>query len=123
MEEYYAGLLGEKALKERMWILWDYSFSLVLQKKNKEAGENFLYIIKSSREPILTLLSCYFLHTFGDFEMEMSKEIADGVRKLKKNFSRKMWDDEIEKSRNNIQAVIISRIVKEASEWMFAYSL
>jgi hypothetical protein len=118
MERYFREFLDVRQ-KDRYWIRWNYAFSLALQEKHEAAADILANIAQSTRVPVLLLLTLYLLESLKMDKPEFIRVVADQTAVLKKRYSRDDWENEIEKSRNNVQVVILSRLVEEAIDWLF----
>ncbi len=119
MEEYFAEFLNDRGTRERNWVLWNHAFALMLQKRRDEARGELLSVVKASREPVLRLLSLYLLDAFSDGDVE--RVLEEGKASLKKRFTPSLWQKELERAKDNVQVVILSKLVQESTEWLFSF--
>lgn len=118
MERYFKEFLDVRQ-KDQYWIRWNYAFSLALQEKQEEAADILANIAQNTRVSVLLLLTLYLLESLKMSRPEIMRIIANQTEILKKRYSREDWENEIEKNRNNVQVVILSRLVEEAIDWLF----
>lgn len=118
MAEYYREYLDIKN-DDRGWISWNYIFALMLMKNNGEAKGQLGKLSGEVKEPVLSLLTYYLMDAFKDDE-ELGAILTEGRTRLKKKYTQGMMEKEIDKNRENIQVVILSRLVQEALDWLYA---
>ena len=119
MEQYFGEFLTKRNTRDRNWVLWDHAFALMLQKRRDEARGELLRVVKASREPVLRLLSLYLLDAFSDGDVE--QVLAEGKTSLKKRFTPSLWQKELERAKDNVQVVILAKLVQESTEWLFSF--
>lgn len=119
MERYFSEFLSQRATRDRHWIAWDHAFALMLLKRRDDARGELLAVVKRSREPVLRLLSLYLLDAFSDGDV--SQVLEAGKAGLKKRFSPALWQRELERAKDNVQVVILAKLVQEATEWLFSF--
>jgi len=119
MEQYFGEFLTKRNTRDRNWVLWDHAFALMLQKRREEARGELLGVVKASREPVLRLLSFYLLDAFSDGDVE--RVLEEGKASLKKRFTPSLWQKELERAKDNVQVVILSKLVQESTEWLFSF--
>ena len=80
----------------------------------------------SQRDAVLVLLSVYLLGTlvFSAFpdgpEKQSVGSFAEERRKsLRKRYSPERWSREVEKAKNDVHVVILSRLIDDAGRWLF----
>ena len=127
-EVFFARYLDAKDVDSRQWLRFDYGFSLVLQKRLAEA---LLYLEEGSaaRDPVLCLISAYLMNSVGvasaadETEKARLFEKAAGVRdRLRKRYSSAKWVKEVERAKNEMHIVILSRLIDDAGRWLFPAS-
>lgn len=121
MEEYFGKLLTDRRLSDRTWIEWNHAFSLMLLKRREEARAKLTSIAKSTKEPVLLLLSIYMLDAFSDGDSSMEPTLEDGKSALKRRFGPAAWQKEIERAKDNVEVVVLTKLIQEATEWLFAF--
>ena len=119
MKDYYSRFLEIKS-RDRHWIRWNYAFSLILQGEKEKAQEALMRVVAQKTDPVLQLLTLYLLDSLRPEDHAVRASVADGADTLKNRFGPSSWAREVEKSKNNVQVVILSRLVEEATDWIFA---
>jgi hypothetical protein len=118
MESYFLRFIDDRG-KDGEWIRWNYAFALILQGKKPEAEKALIKIPGKKIEPVLLLLAIYLLNSINPENKGASEIIDDNKARLKKRFTPVLWAREIERSRNNVQVVILSKLVEEATDWLY----
>ena len=118
MAAYYSRFVDLKG-KDGTWMRWNCGFALILQGKKDEAERRLAGACEEKGEPVLSLLSVYLLDSLRPEEERERRLIDDGRSRLTKRFTPTLWAREVERSRGNVQVVILSKLVEEATDWLF----
>jgi len=121
MESYFGGLLAKGNLPNRNWIQWNHAFALMLLKRQEEARVELVEIARNEKEAVLLLLSLYLLDAYGESDPETGRIVADGKVALKNRFTPTTWQREVERAKDNVEVVILTKLVQEATEWLFSF--
>jgi hypothetical protein len=121
MERYFANLLRERKLPSRDWIEWNHAFALVLQRRVDDAAKELIGVANREKEPVLLLLSLYLLDAFAGGDAEAEKVVNEGKAALRGRYTPSTWQREIEGSRDNVEVVVLSKLLQEATEWLFSF--
>ena len=121
MERYFSQLLDERKLPNRNWVEWNHAFSLVLLKRRDEACRELLGIAEREKEPVLLLLSLYLLDAFANGDEAAAQVVVDGKAALKDRFSPTAWQRELENAKDNVEVVVLTKLLSEATEWLFSF--
>ena len=121
MEQYFGEFAGKRGVSQPLWIQWNHAFSLMLGKRREEARVELLRVAKEAREAVLLLLALYLLDAFSDGDAEIEQTLAAGKASLKKRFTPSLWQKELERAKENVEVVILSKLVQEATEWLFSF--
>ena len=117
-ERYYGKLLAQKRIRERTWIRWNYGFSL-LQVKEAEGAKKEFFALLESDNPIIVLLSLYLLSSLAAGDDD-AKSVLDGkAEEIRSRYSKARWEKKLNRHKSNLQAMIFSRLIAEASNWLF----
>ena len=119
MESYFAAFTGTK-VRDRFWLKWCFAFSLVLGGKKDEAVTTLTELGGQVKEPVLLLLCAYLLQSLDSGSSEVNQVVELARAKLTKRFSQSTWEAEVERSKNRVQVVIMSRLVDDATTWLFS---
>jgi len=125
-ESFFARFLDAKDVESREWLRFDYAFSLVLQKRIADALP-FLRGGLESRDAVLALLSAYLVGSLGAAgaasaqERTEVKDLAEGTRaRLRARFTPLRWSKEVERAKNEVHIVILSKLIDDAGGWLYA---
>lgn len=120
LSEYADG----KGVENAAWIKFHHAFALVLDKRAVEATAP-LEASVGARDPVLSLLSAYLLGSLcavsaAGGERDRLKAVAEAERsRLAGRYSARAWAREIERAKSEVHIVILSKILDEASEWLY----
>ncbi len=121
MERYFGAFVGNKRVAKENWISWNHAFALMLLKRREEARETLVGVARRSREPVLLLLSYYLLDAFSNDDPRVERLLEEGKASLKKRFSPILWQKELDRAKDEVEVVLLSKLVQEATEWLFAF--
>ncbi len=119
MQEYYGEMKKKRGCADVEWISWTYAFALMLQKKSDEAQEHLLSLCGSTRNPVLSVITLYLLDSFANRDENVKSVVDSGRGRIKKKYSHDTFSREIEKNKTNIQVLVLSRLIKDATDWVF----
>jgi hypothetical protein len=127
-EAFLSRYLDSRDSDDREWLRFDYAFSLVLQRRVAEALPHLRSGL-SSRDAVLSLLSAYLVGSLGVSAVRSQGEkdellaLADASRaSLKKRFPGPRWSREVERAKNEVHIVILSKLIDDAGRWLFEAS-
>ncbi|HOV63709.1 MAG TPA: hypothetical protein PLG43_07505 [Spirochaetia bacterium] len=115
---YLEEFLNEK-VPQKGWILWCYAFALLLLQKHSDAKERLFPLAKGEKDPLLRLLSLYMLDPFTTDDEEVKACVEEGVAALKKKYTATSWNKVMNRYKENVLVVILSRVIEEATTWLF----
>ena len=118
MERYF-GEFAESTVRDRYWLRWCLAFSHVLVRKQQRAVEILEGLANRVREPVLLLLCAYLLDSSRPGEDQPGSAVTGAKNALKKRYSSSSLAEEVERSKNHVQVVILSRLIEDASDWLF----
>jgi len=119
IERYYGEMRSKRGCKDRRWIDWSYAFALMLQEKHEHAKGVLLKLLDSVKNPVLRLLTAYLLDAFSVSDNEVRSRVVEEKRRLQSAYSNSQWEREVEKNRGNLQVVVLSKLIRDASNWAF----
>ena len=119
-EAWFRTLLGQPRLAERDWVGWNHAFSLLQNKKADEARTELAALAERVTDPVLLLLAMYLLDVLARNDAALESQVAAKRDRLKAQHTPQTMKTAIEKSSANIQVVVLSRLLRDASEWLFA---
>jgi len=107
------------------WVHWYYGFSLLLNRQYEEAGEEFSFLSRISKDGVVTALSSYFLsETIAQSLPEKWQELRDTAsagreRVLGTLPELKNWKREISRLSTEIHAAALSKYMEETGRWLY----
>ena len=120
-EKYFGKLLSSTKVRDVLWIRWNYAFSILQLKQAEGAKIEFLKLLDFSKEPIVCLLSLYLLNSFPASDVMLRVRVDAKINDFRRSYSTEQWKTRLERSKENIEVLILSKIIKEASDWIFEY--
>jgi hypothetical protein len=119
-EARFAAMLADGRIADRNWIRWNRSFGLIQLGRREEARNELSGVLGSEREPVLRMLCLYLLDVCAGQDAETGKRMGDWKESLKKDVRDRDMGKRIEKASENVQVVILSKIVQDARRWLYA---
>jgi hypothetical protein len=119
-EKFFGSLLSARRLSEREWVRWNRAFSLLQAKREQEAKMEILPLLEGAADPVLRLLSLYLLDVFARRDVEAGERVAAGRQLMRARYTRESLGRIVEKSRENIEVVVLFRMIEDAMEWLFS---
>jgi len=119
MEIYYGEMMKNRRCSDREWITWNFAFSLMLQQKTGDAKRELLKIAAAPRSAVLNVLTLYLLDAYAASDQDVTRAIESGKAVVRKRFSYTRWRSEIEKSKSNLQVLVLARLIDDATTWLF----
>ncbi len=117
MGAYFSRFIDIKG-RDGCWIRWNYGFSLILQGKKEEAQNILVSVCGEKTDPVLNLLAVYLLDSLHLDDRGVATLVEESRGRLRKRYTPALWAKEVERARNNIQVVILSKLVEEATDWL-----
>ncbi|MFP4429867.1 MAG: hypothetical protein ACLFPV_01305 [Spirochaetaceae bacterium] len=119
MELYYGELKDKKQTNDPLWVRWSYAFALMLGKKAEPARNELLSIAGDAKDPILRLLTAYLLDAYASQDQDVQNVVVETVRAVTGSYTLAAWRKEVERRRSNIQIVVLSKLIDDATAWAF----
>lgn len=123
-ERFLAEFADGAGVENPEWIGFYYAFVLLQRKRAADAALRFKPML-SSKDPVLSLLSAYMLGTTCAAAVtpaERPSLVAAGEGKrmeMAKRYNAVRWTREVERAKSEIHIVILSKVLDEASTWLF----
>jgi hypothetical protein len=73
----------------------------------------------SAREPVVRLLSLYLLDVLGRNDPQVERLVSEGKGALRSAYSAQSMRRVIERSGENMELVILAKIVGDARDWLY----
>ena len=119
-EAFFRNLLSAKGVSDRDWMKWNHAFSLLQMKSPDEARNELVPLAQSGTDQVLQLLSLYLLDVVAKDDPNLERKISSLRGSLRDRSTPKEMAKTIEKAGNNMEVVVLSRMLKDAVEWLFA---
>lgn len=119
MKTHFKEFLGELSGRDLDWVKWGYAFASFLGEEKDNAKYMLLEITSQRKDKILNLLTAYILDAFRNLDQQVVPVVDTIIKELRTDYTRATWEREIEKAKNEIFIVILTRIIIEATEWLF----
>jgi hypothetical protein len=119
-EAFFRGLLGSERVADRDWVRWNHAFSLLQMKKPEDARRELDALIDSVTEPVLLLLALYLLDVLARDDAALESKVARLRDELRSRHTPATFQKDIEKAGKNMQVVVLSRLLQDALQWLFA---
>lgn len=123
--KFFEPYLEASDVEARGWLWFDYGFSLILKNRAAEALP-WLRKAAANRDHVLSLLSVYLAGNLAAASLPSlaGKEEAESFARerresLRKRFTPERWSREVEKAKNDVHVVILSRLIDDAGRWLF----
>jgi hypothetical protein len=119
-EDFFNSLLEMGGTHNRDWIKWNYAFSLMQQNKEEQGKNVLVSLLHFTRDAVLLLLTLYLLESYAKRDAEIKEETEKSMAALKANCPEKTWEKILEEAKKkNIEVLMLSQIIKDASSWFF----
>lgn len=119
MKEHFKSFLSTAKGKDLLWVKWGFAFASFLGDDKENAKYLLLEVAGNKKDNILRLLSVYILDAYRKLDDQVGPIVDEAVRELRNNFTRKSWEREIEKAKGEMFIVILTKIIGEATDWLF----
>ncbi len=119
-EAFFASLLAAGAPANREWVRWNRSFSLIQMGRPQDARGELSALSGAARDPVVRLLSLYLLDVLGRGDPAVERSVVEGRRGLRSAYSAQRLQQVIERSADNMEIVVLSKIVADARLWLYA---
>jgi hypothetical protein len=119
-EAWFRGMLTQPRLADGDWVRWNHAFSLLQTRKSDEARTVLAGLLDRVSDPVLLLLTMYLLDVLARNDATVESQVAAKRELMKGRHTPDSIRKAIEKSSANIQVVVLSRLLQDASQWLFA---
>jgi hypothetical protein len=121
-EAFFRGMLASPRVADREWVKWNPAFSLLQMKRPEEARAELADLAAVVTEPVLLLLVLYLLDVLAKDDSSLEKKLTTMRDELRGSHTEASMQKAIEKSSGNLQVVVLSRLLQDAVQWLFAAS-
>jgi len=120
-EKFFGRLLASSATSNPNWIRWNYGLSLIQQNQLEVGQEQFMKLLEEDKDLILYLLTLYILKSFVPSNPDLKDKIEAGIHKITGKYNVYTWQKLVETQKSNVQVLVLSRIIDQATSWLFGY--
>ncbi len=121
-EAYFRERHSSARPADRDWMAWNHAFSLVQMKSEEEARTELSALADRVQEPVLLLLVAYLLDALARSDPGLEQKVTELRRRLAAGRTPAAFQKAIEKAGGNMQVVVLSRLLSDAVQWLFAGS-
>jgi hypothetical protein len=119
-EAWFREMLLRPRVADRDWVSWNHAFSLLQTRENDTARAELSELVERVSDPVLLLLSIYLLDVLARNDAALETRVTSKRDMLKAQHTPTTFQKAVEKSSVNIQVVVLSRLLQDASRWLFA---
>jgi hypothetical protein len=107
------------------WLSWYSGFAQLLNYHYEAASDRFSELARTAKDPVVTALAAWFLRqTLAKALPERSDEFAALAAESRKRAKgllpdRLAWEKKMEKMRDEIHAVMVSRYLQDTADWLY----
>jgi hypothetical protein len=121
VEAYFRRFADDDAVPERGWMRWNVAFALLLQQRVLEARDLLLTLSQEAAEPLLRLLTVYLLDSCAGEDGKSAQAVRESRQRLTRRFGDlETWNRKVVARSGNVEALILSQVVRDASSWLYA---
>jgi len=117
-EAHFAELARSPGLRKKDWVLWSLAFCRASRRDMTGAEEVLQKLAPSAADPIVASLALFLLD--GLPGSENAELVREGRKKLRAGRSAGDWDRLIEKSKENLEVLVLIKLVRRAADWLYA---
>ncbi|HET6452753.1 MAG TPA: hypothetical protein VFI08_15650 [Spirochaetia bacterium] len=117
---WFRALLQRPSLRARDWVRWNLAFCLLQAQAKDEAQQELVDLVDHVQDPVLLLLSIYLLEAVARRDSQPHTRVMARREELRRAHTPATLQAAVEKSSANIQVVVLSRLLRDAMEWLFA---
>lgn len=119
MERYYGQIMKDPRCNDLNWVKWNYGFALMLQQRVEDARSILVEILDGTKNHLLLLITAYLLDAFSASDPAVASRVQDARNQVRGKYDEEGWQKEIEKQRNNLQVLVLSKLIRDATNWLF----
>jgi len=119
-EAWFRAQLERPRLADRDWTRWNHAFCLLQARRGDEARAVLAELLERVSDPVLLLLTIYLLEAIVRANEDLEQRAAARREALRAAHTPSSIQKAIEKSGANIQVVVLSRLLQDATQWLFA---
>jgi hypothetical protein len=113
----------EQSYEASPWIAFYDAFSAQMLKRKREAMEKFSHILDTEHDPLVRLLSVYFiasgLYHYSDVQKDTVDNRIDAEKEKLKKYSLHYWEKYVQKEKQDIHVLVLTKVIDDALVWLF----
>ena len=117
-ERYFAEMAARPGVRGRAWLRWDRAFCLCRRAEREAARRELDGVLDMRPEPVLRLLALYLLATACADSPGAAERAEAGRAQMARAYPPARWPAVVERSRGNVQALILSKVIADAGAWL-----
>ena len=118
MKDYFGEFISLET-DDAKWIKWNYCFALLLLRETEEAVVILKSLAEEKKDSLLRLSSLYMLSPFSG-EEDVKAILENGRSELSTSMTRDLFARELDKQKDNVQTLFLSKILSEAVDWLYS---
>ena len=118
-ERFFGRFQAVEDAADRNWLTWNYAFALLQQKKVEPARDVLLEVLDRQQEPVLELLTLYMLDSAIHGDEQVRERVESRRAGLNRRYTPETWKHAVEAGSRNMEVVLLSPIVRDATAWLF----
>ena len=120
-EAFFANVPAGASAYSRDWMRWNRAFCLLQLSKPDQARTELAHALAGSAgDSVLNMLCLYLLDVLAKPETEDGVESARSRDELRRRFGPEEMKKRIEKSSDNMEVVVLSKIIEDARQWLYS---
>jgi hypothetical protein len=119
-EAWFRDMLSRPRLADKDWMRWNHAFCLLQARESNAARTELSVMVDTVADPVLLLLTIYLLDVLARNDAAVEARVSFRRDFLKTQHTPATFKKAIEKSNANIQVIVLSRLVQDALDWLFA---
>ncbi len=114
---YFGRFEGHKGIAQPEWLEWDKAYTLLIAQREDEASAAFGALATHARDPVIKALSAYL---YASSSRKVTNSETEALKAaLVKRYNKAAWERELERAKTEAQAVILSKLLDDATAWLY----
>jgi hypothetical protein len=118
-EAHFAEVPAGANTMSRDWLRWNRAFCLLQLSKPDQAGSELAKVLDRVGDPVLRMLCLYLRVACGRQEGGTDPDAAMERESLARKVGLKDMKKRIERSSDNMEIVVLSKIIEDACAWLY----
>jgi hypothetical protein len=118
---FFEPLAAMPKVADQEWIRFNLAFGLLAERRAEEAVKLLDGLAGQTRETIIQLLAIYLLDSnTASGDEAGSARLAAAKQAFLGRFGRDSFNRVVDKQKENLEVIILSKFITEAADWIFA---